>query len=151
MKTSNYHSYILLFSIGLMLLLSACGKEYYLEKRMGPWEITKVEIANYSNFSSTPISSTIYSSDTLGSFLFYHGSPKRVSIYIHYPSAFLVQDYTNFYEVQEENSEILVIINNSVEKHFTVKNPNSSKQELTIVKENIDGSAIRETITLEKQ
>lgn len=146
----------LLTTIGLtILMLSSCGKEQYLEKRAGPWKVTKVEMAFYKNHSSEVDSLVTFESDTLGYFNFYHGSPSSVYILINYPSAFLAKDYNGRYEVHEENQEILAISNlvgsNWVERRFAVDHPKRNKQQWTIVSDNFAGNALRETIFVEKQ
>jgi hypothetical protein len=153
----NTYNKIALFTIlsVSMLCFFSCGKEQYLEKRSGPWKITNVDIAYYKNYSNTPDSLVNFSSDTLGYFNFYHGSPSSVYVLINYPSVFLIKDYSARYEVHEENHDILVIKNlvgpKWVERRFTVSSPNSSAQEWTIINDNLSGYAVRETITVEKE
>lgn len=151
MKKSTLH--ITLFAI-LSLLFYSCGKEQYLEKRSGPWKITEVEIAYYSNHSNTADSVINFSADTLGYFNFYHGTPSRVYTVINYPSRFLQKDYSSHYEVHEENHDILVISNligsKWVEHRFSVDHPNRTKQKWTIVNDDFAGNAVRETISVHK-
>ena len=155
MKNISYKIALLSIFIGSTLLFFSCGKDYYIEKRSGPWKVTDVEIAYYHNHSNSPDSTKNYSSDTLGYFNFYHGTPSYVYVLINYPSAFLIKDYSARYEVHEENHDILVISKlvgtKWVDRRIAVSNPNSSKQEWTIISDDFSGNAVRETINVEKE
>jgi len=154
----NFRSlYIALIFAGFIaLLMTACNnKDTYLEKRSGPWKITKVEISFYHNFSTSPDSVATFDSDTLGYFNFYHGTPASVYTLINYPSHFLIKDYDATYEVHEYDHEILVISNlvgsNWVDTHFTVTDSNKKKQSWLAVSDDLNGNLIYERIYVEKQ
>ena len=155
MKNTLYQIVLLSTLVFMMWFLNSCGKDAYLEKRSGPWKVTKAEIAYYNSYKSEPDSVKTFESDTLGYFNFYHGTPSNVYVLINYPSAFLIKDYDATYEVHEENYDILVISNlvgaNWVERRFAVDHPKRKKQQWTIVSDNHAGNAVRETIFVEKE
>jgi len=145
---------IIILSLLIVVRLSSCGKDYYLEKRTGPYKITNVEIAYYNNHLVIADSSKVYEDDNLGYFNFYHGNPSKIYVVINYPSSILYTDYVNStYEVHEENYELLTIYNGSSSnaRKFTVSGYNRKKQEWTIIKNDYNGKLVRETITVEKQ
>lgn len=155
MKNTLYQILLFIALVCMMWFLNSCGKESYLEKRAGPWKVNKAEIAYYNSYKSEPDSVKNFESDTLGYFNFYHGSPSNVYVLINYPSAFLVRDFNATYEVHEENYDILVISNlvgaSWIERRFAVDHPKRKKQQWTIVSDNHAGSAVRETIFVEKE
>jgi len=155
MENGFIKTFIAIVIASSLFLIFSCGKDQYLEKRSGPWKITNVEIAFYKNFSSSPDSIVTYSSDTIGYFNFYHGSPSNVYVVIRYPSRFLIKDYEATYEVHEQNRSILVISNlvgsNWVERRFAVTDYNKRKQEWTIMSDDFAGNVVRETISVEKE
>ncbi|MDD3876167.1 MAG: hypothetical protein PHT69_06070 [Bacteroidales bacterium] len=154
MKKSFFNSAALTAIFVSLFLMMSCGEDYYLEKRSGPWKITDVEIAYYKNYDATSDSTITYSSDTLGYFNFYHGTPSKAYVLINYSSAFLTKDYGATYEVHDDNKEMLIISileSTWVDYIFTVKDYNKKKQEWTIVKDLFNGNSVRETISVIKQ
>ena len=147
----------LIFSLFVIVLfLSSCGKDNYIEKRSGPWKITKVEQAwYYTGEATSPDSLVTYENDTLGYFNFYHTDFGLLYILIKYPSAMLWKDYDARYEVHPNNHEMLLIQNwqgvNQVDVLFAVNDPNKNKQQLTAIKGWGTGGIFRESIFVEKQ
>ncbi len=150
-----FHPILFIATIGTLMIFSSCGKENYYEKRSGPWKVEEVEIAYYKSHLNTPDSVVHFKSDTLGYFNFYHGTPSSVYVLINYPSVFLNKDYDAKYEVHEQNFDILVISNlvgsTWVDKRFAIDHPKRKTQEWTIVSDDFNGNAVRETITVHKE
>ena len=139
MRTKQNYFGPLLLSFLVVLILTSCGSkdsDKYLEKRAGPWKVTKVEQDWYSANSTSPDSVKTYESDTLGYFNFYHSDPKYVYIVINYPSLYLIPDWDAYYELHPNNREILIISNwhgaNLYDYVFTVTDPNKNKQKWSI-------------------